>query len=52
MGWRQGDAQISLILLGLLRELPTHSRLPGQHTDGFPMKVLQTQLGSNYRSEL
>lgn len=38
--------------LGFSGSFPTHSRLPGQHTDDFPMKVLQTQLGSNYRSEL
>lgn len=29
----------------------TSPGLPGQHGDDFPMKVLQRQLDSNYRSE-
>lgn len=41
-----------MILVKLLRELPSPHQAAWPISDGLPMKVFQRQLGSNYRSEL
>lgn len=52
--WAGGKEMLisAWLFLGFSGSFPIHSRLPGQHTYDFPIKVLQRQLCSNYRSEL